>query len=119
MAKRPGKQRADKSKDGTRTAGGQFAPGTHGGARGGARVGAGRPNKDVKAAKEALADRLLTPDLLERAIDTLNDAIARGDVDAAKYICDRFWGKPRQAVDMEHTGPVEVIVRYEDQSPRQ
>lgn len=72
-------------------------------AKGGARIGAGRPagsqNTDTASARRALAD--LTSGHVEAALMALADIAANGQSEAARVsaacaILDRTYGKPQQ-----------------------
>ena len=61
-------------------------------------------------------------DILDRlvalAYRTMLDAVEQGDAQSARWILERLdterFGPPRQGVDAEHSGAVEIVVTYED-----
>jgi hypothetical protein len=85
------------------------------GGHGGARPGAGRKAKAAKfegpiaGAERKIADRL--PELIDNLF-----ALASGfdgeppDREANKYLLDRILGKPRERVEAEHSGALDVGV---------
>lgn len=78
------------------------------GKSGGKRNGGGRPKGATGKAKKMLRE-LITDENVKLAIKTLTDAIQNGNIDAAKYLLDQKFGKPRQSMEMEHTGGVTII----------
>ena len=67
--------------------------------RGGKRPGAGRPKGKVSEATLLLKDKLEPH--IDMAIKVLVDAAEGGDTDCAKDILNRYYGKPRQAVEVD------------------
>lgn len=80
--------------------------------------GGKRPNSGPKPAiTKDLQARLFTPDLARAAVQVLREKLTDGDLDAAKYVADRMFGKPRQQVDLEAAGELRLVVEYVRASP--
>lgn len=75
---------------------------------GGARVGAGRPKGSIaESTRKGMIAREAFAKLVEKNVqevfDTLFTAMKRGDINAAKELLDRAWGKAKQSSEV-HIG---------------
>ncbi len=86
--------------------------------KGGARAGAGRPAGTVSSATlQTQLQREMLVKALEPHIHAITEALVKkakkGDVQAAKELFDRAWGKAPQAITGAEGGPVEItMVKY-------
>ena len=79
---------------------------------GGARAGAGRKSKPLTAVRKVMAEEILgAVDEVELWKQLVASDDLRIRLDSLKYLTDRRDGKAPQAVDMNHSGSLEVIKR--------
>ena len=79
-------------------------------AHGGKRPNSGRKKGSTDERKKALRE-LITDSDVKLALDCLRSAIKNDkSLDASKYLIDQKFGKPRQSVDMEHSGEMIVLI---------
>jgi len=76
--------------------------------RGGKREGAGRKKGSIDPKKKLLRE-LITDDHVKTALKCLTDAVKDGSIDAAKYLLDQKFGKPRQSMEVEIPNGVTII----------
>ncbi|MGZ5283722.1 MAG: DUF5681 domain-containing protein [Bacteroidia bacterium] len=69
----------------------------------------GAPQK-LPELKDALENILASPtgkaSELEAILRAIINKAKKGDVRAAEFILDRFYGKPKQAIDLQHGGQI-------------
>jgi len=75
---------------------------------GGKRKGAGRPKGATSEAKKALRE-MITDNDVKLALTCLRSAIRNDNTDAAKYLLDQKFGKPRQSVEVDGGIGVTII----------
>ena len=69
---------------------------------------AGRPKKGT-ALTDILSEKVDAAELAQKLIDKANE----GDIIAMKYIYDRIDGRPRESVDVDHGGNVNMNMAVE------
>ncbi len=80
--------------------------------RGGLRRGAGRKSKASKLIEAGFIANWFTVEYQQIKWESLaNSKDERVSLDAMKYLSDRLYGKPVQALDNKHSGEFEVIKR--------
>jgi hypothetical protein len=79
---------------------------------GGARKNAGRKSHASKLLAAGFVAPWFTEDFQKiKWLEFINSDDPKIALDACKYISDRLFGKAAQAVDMNHSGSLEVIKR--------
>ena len=63
----------------------------------------GRPKKGT-ALTDVLKDKVNAESLAEKLIEMCNN----NDIQALKYVYDRIDGKPRESIDLDHSGGVDM-----------
>lgn len=77
--------------------------------KGGQKGRSGRKTKAEEMGLTALLDKCWTAADREKCIRSLAKNAASGDMDAIKLLMSYTFGKPRESVDLTHTGGIEIV----------
>lgn len=80
--------------------------------KGGKRVGAGRKPNVIKQLGNDIFGECFSPEKQKRLWESmLRSEDERIRLDAGKYLTDRLYGKAHQAVDLNHSGEMGLVLK--------